>query len=89
MELIEFVDQSSDAQILLKVSDVTSFLHKSFTDLENITKFQLHEKNEIYIQPSFRPLYLNTAKTLELVKKFEMIAPAADQFNAFELKFLK
>lgn len=34
-------------------------------------------------------MYLNTAKTLELIKKFEMIAPPNEQFNNFELKFLK
>ncbi|CDW72222.1 kelch motif family protein [Stylonychia lemnae] len=89
MELINFVDQSSAAQILMKVQDVTSFLHKSFTDLENITKIQLQEKNDIYIQPGFRPQYLNTTKALDLIKKFEMIAAGNDQFNAFELKFLK
>ena len=68
IELIEFVDNNSDAQILLKVTDVTSFLHKSFTDLENITKNELQEKNDIFIMPMFRPMYLNTQKTLELIK---------------------
>ena len=68
IELIEFVDNNTDAQILLKVTDVTSFLHKSFTDLENITKNELQEKNDIFIMPMFRPMYLNTQKTLELIK---------------------
>ena len=89
VELIEFVDSNSDAQILLKVTDVTTFLHKSFTDLENLTKNQIEEKNDIYIQPNFRPMYLNTVKALDLIKKFEMIAPGNDAFNTFELKFLK
>jgi hypothetical protein len=38
VELIEFVDSSSDAQILIKVQDITQYLHKSFTELETITK---------------------------------------------------
>ena len=37
-ELIQFAESNSDAQILQKIQDVTTFLHKSFTDLDIITK---------------------------------------------------
>ena len=37
----------------------------------------------------FRPLTLNPAKTLEVIKKFEMVIPSNEAFNTFELKFLR
>jgi hypothetical protein len=37
-ELVNFIDSSKDATILEKISDITTFLHKSFTDLDLITK---------------------------------------------------
>lgn len=88
MELIEFVDSSSDAQILIKVSDITQYLHKSFTELETITKNQMEEKNDIYIQPAFRPMNIDMTKIMEVVKKVEMIPIGKESFNTFELKFL-
>jgi len=48
-ELVQFIEMSNDAQILHKISDVTSFLHKSFSDLDIITKNQTLQKDEIYI----------------------------------------
>ena len=48
-ELVQFIEISNDAQILQKISDVTTFLHKSFTDLDIITKNQVTQKSEIYI----------------------------------------
>ena len=40
-ELVGFIDESNDAQILQKIQDITTFLHKSFTDLDTITKNQV------------------------------------------------
>jgi len=37
-ELVSFVEQSNDAQILQKIQDITTFLHKSFADLDVVTK---------------------------------------------------
>lgn len=58
-----------------KISDVTSFLHKSFSDLDLVTKNQINQKSEIYIESNFKPLSLNVKKALDVVKKFEMIWP--------------
>jgi hypothetical protein len=55
---------------------VTTFLHKSFTDLDIITKNQIAQKGDIYIHPSFKPLTLNVKKAIEIVNKFEMIPPS-------------
>ena len=41
IELIEFVDVSPDALVLLKITDVSSFMHKSFVELEKMTKNEL------------------------------------------------
>ena len=38
VELVDFVNTSPNAQILTKVSDITQYLHKSYSDLETITQ---------------------------------------------------
>ena len=48
-ELVQFIEMSNDAQILHKIADVTSFLHKSFSDLDVISKNQNVQREEIYI----------------------------------------
>ena len=89
VELIEFVDASPDAQVLLKINDVSQFMHKSFVEMEKMTKNELQQKSEIYIQPNFRPMYLNISKAVDLANTLEMIKGNNDIFNNFELKFLK
>lgn len=74
-ELQEFIRQSNDAEILQKISDITSFLHKSFSDLDTISKNQNVQREEIYIDQSFKPMSLNVKKALEVVKRFEMVWP--------------
>ena len=37
-ELLQFIDNNADAKILQKATDITTFMHKSFTDLDVITK---------------------------------------------------
>jgi uncharacterized protein YlxP (DUF503 family) len=37
-ELMQFIDTNPDARILQKATEMTTFLHKSFTDLDIITK---------------------------------------------------
>lgn len=62
---------------------MTTFMHKSFTDLDIITKNQIGQKSEIYIQPSFRPLTLNVRKAIEIVNKFQMVPPTGPSLPAF------
>jgi hypothetical protein len=78
-ELVQFIEISNDAQILLKMPDITSFLGKSFTDLDILTKNQVQQKGDIYLDPNFKPLSLNVRKALEIVKKFEMQWPALER----------
>jgi hypothetical protein len=37
-QLLNFIDSNVDAKILQRANDVTTFMHKSFTDLDIITK---------------------------------------------------
>jgi hypothetical protein len=78
-ELKQFTETNNDAQILQKIHDITTFLHKSFTDLDIITKKQISQKSEIFIDPNFKPLSLNVKKALDIVKKFEMVLPSINQ----------
>ena len=66
VELIEFVDASPDAMVLLKITDISQFMHKSFVEMEKMTKNELQQKSEIYIQPNFRPMFLNNTRALDL-----------------------
>ena len=75
-ELVQFIDESNDAQVLQKIQDVTTFLHKRFTDLDAITKNQVSQKGEIFIDQSFKPLSLNIRKAMDIVRKFEMMWPS-------------
>ena len=78
-QLLSFIDSNVDAKILQRANDVTTFMHKSFTDLDIITKNMISQKSEIYIHPSFKPLTLNVKKALDIVNKFEMTPSAAAQ----------
>ena len=64
-------------------------MHKSFVEMEKMTKNELQQKSEIYIQPNFRPMYLNISKAVDLANSLEMIKGNNDIFNNYELKFLK
>ena len=74
-ELVQFIEVSNDPQILQKIQDISTFLHKSFVDLDLITKNQIGQKREIFIDETFKPLSFNVTKALEIVKKFEMVWP--------------
>jgi hypothetical protein len=57
-------------------------MHKSFTDLDIITKNMISQKSEIYIHPSFKPLTLNVKKALDIVNKFEMTPTSISKDDA-------
>ena len=40
-EVLQFIDNSPDAKILQRATDMTTFMHKSFADLDQITKNQI------------------------------------------------
>jgi hypothetical protein len=44
VELIEFIDTSADAQILVKIEDVSDFIKRSFDKLEKMAASSLVQK---------------------------------------------
>ena len=62
---------------------MTTFMHKSFSDLDTITKTQIAQKGEIFVSPQFRPMTLNVRKAIEIVNKFQMVPPAGPAIPAF------
>ena len=89
VELIEFIDGSSEAQLLVKVSDISEFIKRSFDKLEKMANSGITMKKEIYISDKLRPFIVDTKKSLSLVNQFEMVPPSKEMFNNFELKFLQ
>ncbi len=89
VELIEFIDGSSEAQLLVKVSDISEFIKRSFDKLEKMATSGITLKKDIYISDKLRPYIVDTKKSLTFVNSFEMVPPSKDMFNNFELKFLQ
>lgn len=89
VELVEFVESSSDEQILVNVDDVTDFITRSFEKLEKMAKSSLDSKKEIFIPANLKPFIVDTKKSILMVNQFEMIHPSKDDFNTFDLKFLR
>jgi 5,10-methenyltetrahydromethanopterin hydrogenase len=58
-ELLKFIERNSDAKILTKITDISSFISKSIEDLEAIAKKKGFEKSEAVIDPALKPLTLN------------------------------
>lgn len=67
VELIEFLDSSIDAQVLVKIDDVAEFIKRSFDKLEKISSSSLVQKKEIVISNKLRPYIIDTKKSLLLV----------------------
>ena len=89
MELIEFVDGSTDTQLLVKVVDVSQFIKHSFERLEKMASANVSLRTDIYISNKLRPFVLDTSKTIQLVNNIEMLPPSEDIFNVFDMRFLK
>jgi len=74
-ELKSFIERNSDAKVLSKISDISSFMNKSIEDLERITKMRGFEKPDLTIDPSLHPMTLNVQKVLDIINKFNMVQP--------------
>lgn len=89
VELVEFMDQSNDAQIIVQIEDISEFIKKSFDQLEKIARSSLGVKKDLVISKELRPYILDTNKSMQLVNQFEMVVPSKESYNAFDLKFLR
>lgn len=74
---------------MVKVSDVSEFIKRSFDKLEKMANSGIVMKKDIYISDKLRPFIVDTKKSLSLVNQFEMVPPSKEMFNNFELKFLQ
>ena len=74
---------------MVKISDVSEFIRRSFDKLEKMATSGITLKKDIYISDKLRPFIVDTKKSLTLVNQFEMVPPSKELFNTFELKFLQ
>jgi hypothetical protein len=51
-ELLKFIERNTDAKILTKIGDISSFISKSIEDLESIAKKKGFDKTEAVIDLS-------------------------------------
>ena len=57
----------SDAKILKKIDEFTSFLHKSAFDIKKLYKMEISLKAELIIDPAMKPLPINIKDLLNLL----------------------
>ena len=74
-DLHSFIERSSDAKILTKITDITEFVQKSFANLDHAQKAKGFEKADTEIDPTLKPLSMHVQKVFELVSKFNMYPP--------------
>jgi signal transduction histidine kinase len=87
--LIEFVDGATDAQLLVKIVDVTEFIKRSFDRLEEMARSNVTIRKKIFISNKLKPFVVDTSQSLKLVNVLELHPPSTDLFNPLEMRFLK
>ena len=76
-DLSKFIERSSDAKVLTKITEVSEFIQKSIENLEAIGKAKGFDKVDTQIEPSLTPLSLNVEKVMSIIGKFNMLPPQA------------
>lgn len=76
-DLSKFIERSSDAKMLTKITEVSEFIQKSIENLEQIGKAKGFDKADTQIEPSLTPLSLNVEKVMSIIAKFNMLPPQA------------
>jgi hypothetical protein len=89
VEMIEFVDGANDAQLLVKIVDVNTFIRRAFERLETMAEQNVKVREEIFISDKLKPYVVDTSNSLQVVNALEMIEPTPDIFNPFNMRFLK
>lgn len=88
---MKFIERNTDAKILTKIGDISSFISKSIEDLESIAKKKGFDKSEAIIDPTLKPLTLNVQKAFEIISKFNMVPSSkkAPPSNAMDYQQMK
>jgi len=89
VELLEFSEISNDAQVLVKIEDISEFIKRSFEKLEKMAHSSLKQKDSLKIRKDLKPFIVDTQKSILMVNQFELVPPSKDAYNAFDLKFLR
>ena len=76
-DLSKFIERSSDAKVLTKITEVSEFIQKSIENLEQIGKAKGFDKVDTQIEPGLTPLSLNVEKVMSIIGKFNMLPPQA------------
>lgn len=75
-EITGYFEQHSDAAVLSKIGEITSFVSKSIEDLQGIGKTEGFAKNEVYVEASMRPLSMHVQKAFDIISKFTLVPNA-------------
>lgn len=78
-DLSKFIERSSDAKMLTKITEVSEFIQKSIENLEQIGKAKGFDKADTQIEPGLTPLSLNVEKVMSIIAKFNMLPPQAQK----------
>ena len=70
--MLTFIDHNEDAKILQKSHDMASFMFKSYSDLEILSRNQIEFKDDLFVLPQFRPMSLNVAKAMDAILKINL-----------------
>ena len=75
-DLSKFIERSSDAKVLTRITEISEFIQKSVENLELIAKAKGFDKEDTKIDSSLTPLSLNVEKVISIIAKFNMLPPA-------------
>ena len=84
--MIAFMDENVDARILDRADDLTTFMFKSITDLDDLKTSMINQKKTIFVDGKIRPMILDVKKALEYVNKFEFTYTGAPRKTVDEEK---
>ena len=70
-ELTKNFEKFSDAKILKKIDEFTSFLHKSAMDIKRLYKTEISLKAELIIDPAMKPIPINISELIHLLEKID------------------
>ena len=70
-DLSNFIDRSSDAEILSKINTITDFLHQSISDLEH---YEAIDQSKLQIAESLqKSLKINADKVTDMLTNVKLI----------------
>ena len=78
------MDENVDARILERADDLTTFMYKSVSDLDELKGQIINQKETLFVQEQFRPMILDVKKAMEYVDKFQFSYTGAARMTVQE-----